>query len=200
MEACIFCLWVFHITLAWVAVILLEINQPLKGGVWNEFATSPRGYSIFKIKEVKLSLVCCWVEDTKALVPFLPGFISAMAEDVASRKAFPGGSMQLFMCGNVHKDNHPEHRHICRDLTSFNSSLVKTVLQRIRHVNGVFAWRDIYGGTAPIAIMTVSPPQPWWWDVHQLFQDTTPLCWFPYNASPCLMLTPPGIPERAHLC
>lgn len=55
------------------------------------FATSPIQHSIFKNKGVKLPLVCCWAEDRKAPVSFLPCFISAIPKCVTSRKASPGG-------------------------------------------------------------------------------------------------------------
>lgn len=167
------CFWVFKKTLAWAAIILLQINQPFQ--VWNEFATSPIWYSIFKIKEVKLSLICCWVEGTKALRSFLPCFISPVPKDVTSRKAFPGGLMQSFRCGYAHKDNCPEHRNICRELTSSHSSLVKTLPQYVRCANHFSAWRDIYRAITSTARVTIPRPQPWGsLDVHQLSQGHQP--------------------------
>lgn len=103
------------------------------------FATSPIQHSIFKNKGVNLPLVCCWAEDRKAPVSFLPCFISAIPKCVTSREASPGGLRQSFRCGYVLKDNHPEHRTICKENNSSHSSLAETLPWCIRHVNHLSA-------------------------------------------------------------
>jgi len=55
------------------------------------------------------------------LCPFCP----AVPKDVTSRRAFSDGLMQSFKCGYVHKDNRPEHRSICRELTNSHISRLK---------------------------------------------------------------------------
>lgn len=85
------------------------------------------------------------------MCPFCP----AVPKDVNSRKAFPSGSMQSFMCGSVHKNNRPEHRNICRELTSSHSSLPQTSDAQVASL----------GAGTPImprhpCQVTISPPQP----------------------------------------
>lgn len=83
--------------------------------------------------------MCCWVEETKVLVSFL----------LCCPQGCPqGGSMQSLTCGYVHKNDRPEHRSICRELTSSHSSLPQTSDVQVSSLGAgtpIMPWRPLPG-------------------------------------------------------